>query len=68
MLFGNEFDADERAEVGGGLRDGEFDDDFGRGDGTLDQLSRREDDGHDRVRTLGAIDSPHQVSDTISSH
>jgi hypothetical protein len=28
VLFGNEFDADERAEVGGGLRGGEGDDAF----------------------------------------
>ena len=44
MLFGNEFDADERAEVGGGLRGGEGE----RADlaavGFLDGLGRAEDE------------------------
>ena len=36
MLFGNEFDADERAEVGGGLRGGEGVESHVAGDEALD--------------------------------
>ena len=68
VLFGNEFDADERAEVGGGLRGGEGDHDLGGRDGALFDFNAMEDDGHDRVRAQGAVDSAHQVCDFVSSH